>query len=119
MNVKSTFFNGYLESGYMKKRKEKETDEEKEYTLKNALYGLKHALQAWNTKTDTYFQKNGFVHSFEKESPWNHALYPNKNNSSDIPIVCLYVGEYDFTLNNCKPIELRCKLLINSLNILN
>ncbi|KAI3700974.1 hypothetical protein L2E82_45615 [Cichorium intybus] len=58
MDVKSAFLNGYLEEevyidqpeGYVQKGQE-----EKVYRLKKALYVLKQAPRAWNTRIDEHF----------------------------------------------------------------
>jgi Reverse transcriptase (RNA-dependent DNA polymerase) len=62
MDVKSVFLNGVLKEvyveqplGYIKLGKE-----HKVLILKKALYGLKHAPRAWNTRIDSYFKENGF-----------------------------------------------------------
>ena len=63
MDVKSTLLIGYLTKevyveqplGYEKKGKE-----EKVYKLKKALYGLKHAPRAWNSKLDRSLVSLGF-----------------------------------------------------------
>jgi Reverse transcriptase (RNA-dependent DNA polymerase) len=63
MDVKSAFMNGVLKEEvyieqpleYIKLRKE-----HKVLRLKNALYRLKQAPRAWNTRIDSYFKENGF-----------------------------------------------------------
>jgi len=44
--------------------------EKKVLKLKKALYRLKQAPRAWNTRIDTYFKKNEF-----KQCSYEHALY--------------------------------------------
>ena len=91
MDVKSAFLNGYLKEevyieqppGYVQKGREN-----KVYRLKKALYGLKKAPRAWNTRVDEYFQKNCFV-----KSPYEHALYTKTNSGGDIMVVCLFVDD--------------------------
>jgi hypothetical protein len=64
MNVKSAFFNGFLEEeiyieqlmGY-----EVKGHEDRVLKLNKALYGLKQALMAWYSHIDGYFLKNRFV----------------------------------------------------------
>ena len=66
LDVKAAFLNGELEEevyveqppSYVQKGKE-----DKVYHLKKALYGLRQALRAWNSKIDSYFQQNGFQRS--------------------------------------------------------
>ncbi|RDX98957.1 Copia protein, partial [Mucuna pruriens] len=73
LDVKSTSLNVYHEEndyveqpmGFAIKGQEK-----KVLKLKKALYDLKQALRAWNSRIDKYFQENGFVH-FQHE----YALY--------------------------------------------
>ena len=64
MGVKSTFLNGFLEKevyvqqplGYILKGKEY-----KVMKLKKALYALKQAPRAWNSRIDKYFLDNKFT----------------------------------------------------------
>jgi Reverse transcriptase (RNA-dependent DNA polymerase) len=64
MDVKSAFLNGVLEgevyieqpSGYVKVGKGHMV-----LKLKKALYELKQAPRAWNTRIDAYFKEHGFV----------------------------------------------------------
>ena len=72
MDIKSAFLNGYLEEelyveqtiGYVVKEQK-----DKVLKLKKALYGLKRALRAWNTRIEKYFLVNGFA-----KYPYEHAL---------------------------------------------
>jgi len=65
-DVKSAFLNVELKQeeyvaqpeGYVAKG-----EEEKVYRLKKALYGLKHALRAWYSKINSYFQEIRFEKS--------------------------------------------------------
>ena len=58
LDVKSAFFNGYLEEevyieqpmGFMV-----QGQEDKVLKLKKALYGLKQAPRTWNNRIDAYF----------------------------------------------------------------
>ncbi|KAH9670907.1 hypothetical protein KPL70_017154 [Citrus sinensis] len=94
MDVKSAFLNGFLEEevyieqplGYVVKG-----HEDKVLRLKKALYRLKQAPRAWNSRIDKYFQENGFT-----KCPYEHALYV-KEKARDILIVCLYVDDLIFT----------------------
>jgi transposase InsO family protein len=73
MDVKSAFLNGDLKEvvyvvqppGYVKKGQE-----HKVYKLNKALYGLRQAPRAWNTKLDTTLKRLGF-----SQSPLEHGLY--------------------------------------------
>lgn len=101
MDVKSAFLNGVLEEevyieqppGYMKNGEEKNV-----LKLKKALYRLKQAPRAWNTRIDTYFKENGF-----KQCPYEHALYVKKNGGNML-FVALYVDDLIFMGNNGKMI---------------
>ncbi|KAH9670830.1 hypothetical protein KPL70_017126 [Citrus sinensis] len=97
MDVKSAFLNGFLEEevyieqplGYVVKG-----HEDKVLRLKKALYELKQAPRAWNSRIDKYFQEKGFT-----KCPYEHALYV-KEKDGDILIVCLYVDDLIFTGSN-------------------
>ncbi|KZV57123.1 putative galacturonosyltransferase 3 [Dorcoceras hygrometricum] len=96
MDVKSAFLNGYLEEvyieqppGYMVKG-----HEDKVLKLKKALYVLKQAPRAWNSRIATYFKENGLA-----KCPLEHALYVKLNKDGDILIVCLYVDDLIFIGN--------------------
>ncbi|KAH9671981.1 hypothetical protein KPL70_017541 [Citrus sinensis] len=94
MNVKSAFLNGFLEEevyieqplGYVVIG-----HEDKVLRLKKALYELKQAPRARNSRIDKYFQEKGFT-----KCPYEHALYV-KEKDGDILIVCLYVDDLIFT----------------------
>ena len=100
MDVKSALLNGTLEedvyveqpTGYEVLEKE-----DKVYKLKKALYGLKQAPRAWYKKIDSYFIENGF-----RRCPFEHTLYIKFVENRDILIVCLYVDDLIFTVNNLK-----------------
>jgi hypothetical protein len=52
--------NGFLEEEiYVKQQLEyiEASNEDKVYKLKKAVYSLKQAMHAWNTRIDRYFQK--------------------------------------------------------------
>jgi hypothetical protein len=73
MDVKSTFLNGELKEevyvaqppGFIIKGQEYEV-----YILKEALYGLRQAPRAWNTKLGSTLEQLGFI-----QSPLKHGLY--------------------------------------------
>jgi hypothetical protein len=100
MDVKSTFLNGFLEKevyvqqplGYILKGKEY-----KVMKLKKALYALKQAPRAWNSRIDKYFLDNKF-----RKCPYEYALYTKVNENEDIFLVCLYVDGLIYIGNNPK-----------------
>jgi Reverse transcriptase (RNA-dependent DNA polymerase) len=61
--------------------------EHKVLRLKKALYELKQALRAWNTRIDNYFKKNGF-----KQRPFEVGNYV-KTHKDEFLIVALYVDD--------------------------
>ena len=98
LDVKPAFLNGFLEEeiyveqplGYIKAE-----NESKVYKLKKALYDLKQASCAWNTRIDRYFQENGF-----EKCPHEHTIYVKKETDGSILFACLYVDDLLFTGNN-------------------
>ena len=54
---------------------------------------------AWYKKIDSYFVHNGF-----QRCPFEHTLYIRSVDSDNILIVCLYVDDLIFTINNSKMI---------------
>ena len=102
MDVKSAFLNGVLEEEvYLEQPPEymKIGEEKKVLKLKKALYRLKQAPRAWNTRIDTYFKKNGY-----KQCPHEHSLYTKKSGGNVI-LVALYVDDLIFSGNNDEMIE--------------
>jgi Reverse transcriptase (RNA-dependent DNA polymerase) len=102
MDVKSTFLNGILKEevyveqslGYMKLGKE-----HKVLRLKKALYELKQAPRAWNTRVDNYFKENDF-----KQYPFETTIYV-KTHKDELLMVTLYVDDLIFIGNNQKLID--------------
>ena len=72
-----------------------EGEENKVYRLKKALYRLKQAPQAWNSRINNYFQRSGFV-----KCHYEHAVYIKKNAHGEILMACLYVNDLLFTRNS-------------------
>ena len=102
LDVKSAFLNGdseevYVEQpkGYMKKGKE-----DKVYRLRKALYFLKQAPRAWNSKIDGYFRQNGFQRSVCEPS-----LYVKREDTRDFLVICLYVDDLIYIGTNRKMVE--------------
>jgi hypothetical protein len=95
MDVKSVFLNDNLEevvyveqpAGFVVKG-----EEEKVCRLKKALYKLKQAPRAWNSKIDGYLSQKGFT-----RCPYEHALYVKKSLQGRVMFVCLYVDDILFT----------------------
>ena len=69
--------------------------EHKVYKLKKALYGLKQAPQAWYSRINASFLKNGF-----KKCPYELALYVKTGGGDKMIMVCLYVDDLIFTGND-------------------
>ncbi|CAL8990716.1 unnamed protein product [Prunus brigantina] len=98
LDVKFAFLNGELEEeiyveqpqGYIE-----QGGEDKALKQKKALYRLKQAPRAWNSRIDTYFINTGFRRS--KSEP---TLYTKTQGKSDILIVPLYVDDLIYTGNN-------------------
>ena len=98
LDVKSAFLNGFLEEEiYVEQTRgcSEAKNEGKIYKLKQALYSLKQAPHAWNTRIDRYFQDNGF-----EKCPYEHAIYVKKGVDGSILFACLYVDDLIFTGNN-------------------
>lgn len=72
----------------------KKGEEEKVYRLRKALYGLKQAPQAWYSRIETYFVREGF-----ERCPSEHTLF-TKSKGGKILIVSLYVDDLIFTGND-------------------
>lgn len=90
MDVKSAFLNGELiEEVYVVQPPGFEIDgqENKVYRLDKALYGLRQAPRAWNTKLDCILKKLGF-----KQSPLEHGLYARGDGSGRL-LVGVYVDD--------------------------
>ena len=97
MDVKFLFLNGYLEEEVYIEQSlgfEIEEQQDKVYELKWALYNLKQASRAWNSRIDANFTQNRFIkHLYE------HALYSKSSLLGDIMFECLYVDDLIFTRN--------------------
>jgi Reverse transcriptase (RNA-dependent DNA polymerase) len=101
-DVKSAFMNGVLEEEvYIEQPLEyiKLGKEHKVLRLKNALYMLKQALRAWNTRIDSYFKENGF-----KQCPFESAIYV-KARKNKLLIVIMYVDDLIFMDNSHRLID--------------
>ena len=76
MDVKSTFFNGYLEEVYLEQPLgySVKGQEDKVLRLKKALYGLKQTPIMWNRIINKYFLDNKYL-----RCPYEHSLYIKTN----------------------------------------
>lgn len=103
MDVKSVFFNGFLEEEVNIEQPmnyEVKGHKNKVLKLNKALYGLKQASRAWYSRIHGYFLENGFV-----KCPNEYAIYIKIKESSDTLIVYLYVDDLIFTRNIPKMFE--------------
>jgi hypothetical protein len=97
MDVKSTFLNGELvEEVYVHQPPGFIIDkqEDKVLHLDKALYGLRKALRAWNTKLDDTLVGLGFSHSASE-----HAVYAHGEGASRL-LVGIYVDDIVITGND-------------------
>lgn len=97
MDVKSAFLNGELvEEVYVSQPPGFEVDGEegKVYRLKKALYGLRQAPRAWNSKLDQTLNKMGFA-----KCPSEHAVYKRRK-GDNLLLVGVYVDDLIITGNN-------------------
>jgi Reverse transcriptase (RNA-dependent DNA polymerase) len=62
--------------------------------LKKAMYGLKQAIRAWNTRIDNYFKKNDF-----RQYPFEYIIYVKAKNN-ELLFAALYVDDLIFMKNN-------------------
>ena len=89
-DVKLRFLNGQLQEEVNVSQLDgftKEGNETKVYKLKKVLYGLKQAPWAWYNSIDGYFQKNGYMRSENKPTPYA------KKEGNDFIMVYLYVDD--------------------------
>jgi hypothetical protein len=97
MDVKFTFLNGELvEEMYVRQPPGFIIDkqEDKVLHLNKALYGLRQALHAWNTKLDDTLVGLGFNHSASE-----HAVYAHSEGASQL-LVGIYVDDLVITGND-------------------
>jgi hypothetical protein len=94
MDVKSAFLNGELQEEVFIKQPEGfiiEGHEHKVLRLAKALYGLRQAPRAWNTKLDQTLRALGFTNSNSE-----HAVYTRGHGSSRL-LVDVYVDDLIIT----------------------
>jgi hypothetical protein len=85
LDVKSAFLHGNLEEQVFVEQPLghiKIGNEHKVYRLKKSLYGLKQAPQAWYSRIETYFLKEGF-HKY----PYEHTLFVKIRDKGKLLIV--------------------------------
>ena len=102
MDVKSAFLNGVLEEEvYVKKPLEyiKARKEQQVLRLRKALYIMKQAPRAWNTRIDSYYKENDF-----RQCPFEHAIYV-KSRKGELLIIALYVDDLIFMGNSQRLLE--------------
>ena len=102
MDVKTAFLHGELieevyvtqPEGFVKKG-----EEHKVYKLKKALYGLRQAPRAWNTKLNQILKELKFVKCTKESSVYR------KEERGDLLIVAIYVDDLFITGNSMKAIK--------------
>jgi hypothetical protein len=102
MDVKSAFLNGDLkEEVYVRQPAGFIVvgQEGKVLRLRNALYGLRQAPRAWNSKLDDTLKKMNFVQSKDK-----HVMY-RRNHDDDILLVEVYVDDLVITGSSLAAVE--------------
>jgi hypothetical protein len=102
MDVKSAFLNGDLvEEVYVAQAPgfEKKGEEHKVLKLHKALYGLRQAPRAWNSKLDKSLVALGF-----EKCPLEHAVY-KRSRKGDRLLVGVYVDDLIITGGSAKEID--------------
>jgi hypothetical protein len=102
MDVKSAFLNGYLkEEVYVRQPVEfiVAGQEGKVLRLRKALYGLRQAPRAWNSKLDDTLKKMNFV-----QSEHEHTMY-RRSHGDDILLVGVYVDDLVITGSSLTAVE--------------
>ena len=89
MDVKSAFLNGDLKEEYVRQPPGFAVpgEEGKVYRLRKALYGLRQAPRAWNTKLDATLKEMGFQQSAHKA-----AMY-QRGGGRSVLLVGVYVDD--------------------------
>jgi hypothetical protein len=120
MDVKSAFLNGDLkEEVYVRQPAGfiVTSQEGKVLRLRKALYGLRQAPQAWNSKLDDTLKKMDFV-----QSEHEHAMY-RRSHGDDILLVGVYVDDLVITGSSLATVEefkeeMKRAFLMNDLRLL-
>jgi len=103
LDVKSAFLHGELKEVVFieqLQRYEQNVKEEKVFKLKNVLYGLKQALQAWYSKIENHFLNEGF-----ERCSYESTLFVKTKAEGKFLIVSLYVDDLIFIGNDACLIE--------------
>jgi hypothetical protein len=102
MDVKSAFLNGDLKEEVYARQPAGfivTSQEGKVLRLRKALYGLRQAPQAWNSKLDDTLKKMDFV-----QSEHEHAMY-RRSHGDDILLVGVYVDDLVITGSSLATVE--------------
>ncbi|WZZ85883.1 hypothetical protein YC2023_114462 [Brassica napus] len=102
LDVKTAFLHGELnEEVYVSHPKgfEKKGEEHKVFKLSKALYGLRQAPRAWNTKLDQILKRLGFKKCSKESSVYQ------KESGGKLLIVAIYVDDLIVTGNSAKEIN--------------
>ena len=121
LDVKSTFLNGYIKEDIYVEQPEgfvKEAKEDFILKLRKALYGLKEAPRAWNSKLDETLKLMGFIRSINDQ-----AMYTSNRKESKL-WVGVYVDDLIITRFNTEEIEsfkllMKTKFEMNDFGLLN
>ena len=98
LDVKSAFLHGDLEKQVFVDQSPnyiKTGNWHKVYKLRKALYGLKQAPQAWYSRIEAYFLREGFL-----KCPYEHTLFVKIIDGGKMLVVCVYVDDLIFTGND-------------------
>lgn len=102
LDVKTAFLHGELnEEVYVSQPEgfEKEGEEEKVFKLSKALYGLRQAPRAWNTKLDQILKKLRFKRCAKESSVYR------REERDELLIIAIYVDDLFVTGNSTKIIK--------------
>jgi hypothetical protein len=102
MDVKSAFLNGDLKEEVYVRQPARfiiAGQEEKVLRLSKALYSLRQAPRAWNSKLDDTLKKMNFV-----QSEHEHAMYRHSH-GDDILLVGVYVDDLVITGSSFAAVE--------------
>jgi hypothetical protein len=119
MDVKSAFLNGDLEEVYVRQPAGFIVigQEGKVLRLMKALYGLRQAPWAWNSKLDNTLKKMNFI-----QSEHEHAMY-RRSYGGDVLLIGVYVDDLVITGSSLAVVEefkeeMKRAFLMNDLRLL-